>query len=455
MANIYVDSAAGSNTSPYSTWATAAATVALGIAVMVAGDTMYVANTHAESSASALSWTFPGTQTAPNRVICTDKTNTPPLSSDLVPASGSLTAGGGGTVTTTGASGITFGGGCVYVRGITFNVGTGTTGANLTLGSNTMVPFVFENCQFNLLTTAVSTLINTTMRGQITWNNCTVSFGNVSQKINNGALTGFRWQGAGSKITGTIFPTILIADPGTAGSGGWSDFDSVDFSAMGSGKTIVNLASGGQSLHTLRNCKLGAAVTVAGFALTAMQGRVFLINCDTSGTQTRNELWDAHGTLTTELTDIRSGGAADLFGNPYAWAITTTTLCNTQIPFDCYDISFPILSAQVGSLRTVTIAIMSNATLTNADIWPEVTYLGSGSPQGLMASGGLADPLAANNGGWPLDPGSTWVTTGVSGPVQQRMAVSFTPQLAGLHRVRVRIAKTSQTLRVDPLPQVA
>jgi hypothetical protein len=97
---------------------------------------------------------------------------------------------------------------------------------------------------------------------------------------------------------------------------------------------------------------------------------------------------------------------------------------------------------------------MSNATLTNADVWPEVEYLGSsGSPLGFVASGGLADPLATP-AYWALDATSVWVTTGVSGPVQQTLSVAFTPQLVGYVRVRIKVAKASQTLRIDPLLRI-
>lgn len=120
-------------------------------------------------------------------------------------------------------------------------------------------------------------------------------------------------------------------------------------------------------------------------------------------------------------------------------------------PFEAFELDLNIPVGQVGAARTATLYFMSNTVLTNADVWAEVVYMGNTTdPQGLIATNGLADPLAANNGGWPIDAASSWTTTGVASPVQQAMSVSFTPQIAGVCRVRVKIARPSQTLRIDP-----
>lgn len=70
MADIFVDSASVGALSPYSTWATAATTLAAAIPPAVAGDTIYVANTHSESTAADVFYTLPGTAASPNRILC-------------------------------------------------------------------------------------------------------------------------------------------------------------------------------------------------------------------------------------------------------------------------------------------------------------------------------------------------------------------------------------------------
>ena len=110
----------------------------------------------------------------------------------------------------------------------------------------------------------------------------------------------------------------------------------------------------------------------------------------------------------------------------------------------------------IGSSKTVTVyTVTDNVTLTDAEAWVEVEYLGtSGFPLGNFSDDRVADLVFGTPANQTSD-SSTWTTTGLATPVKQALAVSFTPQEKGWFRVRVMVAKASLTVYYDPLPAVA
>ena len=448
----YVDSAAVGTGTGLS-WTNACTKIAtvLGKAV-AAGDSIYVRNTHSETTAATVTWTFPGTTTSPNKVICADNTNSPPLSSDLSPASGSTTPGGGAVAAVTGASNLIIQGE-VYIRGLTMNLGSGSSSALFQTGpSGTAIKLSL--CKVTFLTTDATgnSGVNTIGgggNGAVDFENCLWTWGSTNQYFNMIGVGSVRFYGVGGATAGSV-PASLFKNA-SSGAGAVLTVEDMDLSASGSGKTLITQGNGSPTVM-LHNCKLGASVTVASGSAVPLSQRVDVINCDSGATNYRNERYDYAGTLTTDTVDIRSGGASD-GTTPIAHKVITTANANSTFPFECFDI-LEWWGTGIGSSHTISIPIMSNATLTNANIWPEVEYLGSASfPQGSVASGGLADPLATP-ANWATDSVSSWTTTGVSGPVKQTLSVSFTPQQAGPIRVRIKVAVASQTLRIDPLLQI-
>jgi hypothetical protein len=136
MANVYVRSAAtGAGTG--ADWANAYTTLAAAFAAKAAGDDFWVSEDHAETQASAMTLTPPGTAASPNRVICVNHAGSvPPVSADL-----RTTA----TVTTTGAFAITLGAGYAYFRGITLSGGSGAVPAGISASGDGAL--VFDTCK--------------------------------------------------------------------------------------------------------------------------------------------------------------------------------------------------------------------------------------------------------------------------------------------------------------------
>src|SRR5262245_57755290 len=136
MASYYVWSGAtGSNNG--SSWANAFTTLTTAFATEVAGDTLYVAHDHAESTAGAVTLTSSGTLASMTKVICVDRGGSvPPVAADR-----RATA----QVITTGANTMALNG-TVHYDGIIFNCGTGASAAPLTVGGTSSSNVRLDNC---------------------------------------------------------------------------------------------------------------------------------------------------------------------------------------------------------------------------------------------------------------------------------------------------------------------
>ena len=402
---------------------------------MAAGDTLYVGDNHAEVMTQAeTNISIPGTDAAPCRVICVNHSGSvPPVSADL-----RTTA-----TITNGAGAIGLFGANNYYAGIGFS--SSFAGSAMSFGTNSPSKHTYENCSFSL-TSASAQSINISAGPSVDWVNCTYNTGAAGDTLR--VLGGwFYWRNTPSAIGGGTLPTTLFSN--SAGVG--VVLDGVDLSALGSGKTLFASNGSLRTITNLVNCKLGASVTVAATPTSTNGSRVTMINCDSSGTTYRNEIYDYQGTLTTETTIVKTTPAGATDGTtPVSWKVVTTANSKRYNTFELMDI---VVWCAAGA-RTLTLeCITDNVILTNADLWAEVEYLGtSGFPLANKISSGTADQLAAgSNLGTST---ATWTTTGLTTPKPQNLSVSFTTQAAGYARVRVRVAKASLTVRVDPFPAV-
>jgi len=413
------------------TWATAYTTLTLAFASKAAGDVFFVAHDHAESTASAVTLTTPGTAIAPCFVYCVNRAGSvPPVSADL-----RTTA----TVSTTLASFIAFGLGVAYYYGIKFLAGSSTSLANLTLVSSSNSTNTFQSCAFTCNTTNASSRLNFNSSSgganiKVTCLDCTFSFGAVAQGFAT-SPSGSIVRVIGGSVTGATIPTTLVTSFDTM------EMIGVDLSALGSGKTLVAGAAGGARL-LLQDCKLGASVTVAATPSTPQQ-EVHLVRCDSGDTNYRQEKYLYTGTMTTETTIVRTGGASD-GTTPIAWKIVTTANSRWVMPFECPPRA--IWNDTTGS-RTVTIYGVwgGGAVPLNDDIWIEVFYLGtSGFPISSVATTTKADNLATGTN--TTSDSSTWGGS----TTKFKMSATFTANEKGPIYVTVKAAKVSSTFYVDP-----
>jgi hypothetical protein len=428
LASYYVYSgAAGAGTG--ADWANAFTTLDGAFSGKAAGDIFYVADDHAQTQASALTLTSPGTAAAPCFVYCVRRTggSVPPVSADL-----RTTA----TVTTTGANGITFGSQAVYSYGIIFRAGTGAV--TNTISGDTTATFVFEACSLRKLgTSGVASAITFAAAGcYTTLINTTLQFGNTADSIRIGGK--FVWRNTASAIAGATIPASGLFQINTQAGVGL--IEGVDLSALGSGTTLFRAGATPFSC-LVKDCKLGSSVTVAA-APTSTAFSAQLIRGDSGDTNYRTERYDYTGTLTTETTIVRTGGASD-GTTPISWKVITTANSERIYPFECFPIS--IWNETVGSSVTVTVECRGAAIPNLDEMWMDVEFLGtSGFPQGNFSTTGHANLLltgTANTSSSESWGGST---------SSFKLVASITPQEKGPITCYVKVAKASSTYYIDP-----
>lgn len=275
--------------------------------------------------------------------------------------------------------------------------------------------------------------------------NTTLTFAATTQSIKLQAGSLF-WRDTASALGGSTFPTTLFADAADT-LGALITLDGVDLSALGSGNTIFTGSYLGPVVATLKNCKLGSSVTVAGAPAAPGGPFVDLINSDSAATGYRQERYRYQGTLTTETTVVRTGGAND-GDTTISWKIVTTANAKRQSPFE----SFEIVRWFAAGAHTATFEVITdNVVLTNADLWVEAQYLGNSSyPISSLATTAPANQLTAGSN--LTTSSATWTTTGLTTPKPQSAQVSFTSDLDGYVRFVFKVAKASTTVRIDPSP---
>lgn len=437
MASCYVRSAAA-GTGDGSSWTNAYTTLAAAVASKAAGDTFYVSEDHAETQSTNMTVTAPGTTASPNLFVCVNHAGSVPP----VPADVRTTA----TCSTTGASSITFNG-CAYFYGILFSAGSGGNAESIIFGVNNGTQLFFDTCGIKINSSGSSHIYFGTSAGSPA-NLSKLQFKNTVFTL--GAGTDMRIRGAfvewfgGCSLAGSAVTTLFTGGADNALS--ILNIRDSDLSLLGSGKTLFG-AFGWATRVLLEKCKLGASVTVS--AQQTVSGCVVdIFNCDSGATQYRNERYTYAGNITTETVVIPSGGATD-GTTPFSHKIVTTANDNAQFPFE----SFPMgefYAGTTGISVSQTFELMTdNVVLQNTDAWVELEYLGSAAtPLGSVASSGPANPLSTGSN--LTTSSATWTTTGITTPKPQKITVSFTPQMVGMYRAVLKVAKASTTLWLSP-----
>lgn len=443
MANWYVRSGAA-GTASGADWTNAKLTLAATLTAAAAGDDVWVSEDHAESTVGAVALTSPGTESSPCRIACVNHSGTvPPVSADLR-TTGTITCTGNNTITISGTA---------YWEGLTITAGGTTDNANLVIGGSAARTQWFNKCKLALggsNTAARITIGNSGGNAQrVFLNNTTVSFASTSHKI---VLRGAEiiWENTSGAILGSV-PTTLIS-PSTTYNSHFVAIG-VDLSAAGSGKTLVDQSVDSTSRFFFQDCKYGSSVSIGSENSVGFGGTVVLsVNSDSADTTQRYYYSGYEGTVKSETTIVKSGGATD-GATPVSRKMVSLPNTRFYAPLKSGWIAF--WSDTTGS-KTASIAIVTdNVTLKDNEIWIEVEYLGtSGFPLGLSSNDVAARDRAADilNAGtnqttdatssWPSAPGT---------PVKQTLSTTFTTTGKGQYRARVCLAKASTTVYFDPL----
>jgi hypothetical protein len=410
------------------TWADAYVTLTAGLAGIGAGDTLWVAHDHAESTAGAVTLTGPGTVASPCRVLCVNRAGTvPPVAADLATTA---------TCSTTGASNLTLAG-YYYVEGIIFSAGDGANTAVLTITSSFAR---LKNCALRLGGNAGTLRITGASTARSILNNVTVQFAAVGQSIQNGGIC--TWRNTATAISGATIPTVLF----TGSPSGKLRLEGVDLSAVGSGKTLFGNVTNMCDVELI-NCKLEDDATKRS-AQTSTGHDVKLVRSSETGNY-KFERFNYLGDETTEITVIRTGGSSD-GTQGYSKKIVTTANAKPHNPFEALPIE--IWNDVEDVSRTVTVyGIWGGGAVPDDDeIWIDVDYMAHAtSPQFSTVSSGMATVLST-----PASVDASSETWG-GGTTDFQMSVDFTPAQKGPVQIRVRAGVASSTFYICAKPTIA
>lgn len=264
MADLYVNSVAGSGTAPYDTWAKGSTTLATAVTAAAAGDTIWVASDHSESAAAAKTFSSAGTLTNPLRIICVDRAGTN-SSSDLRTTAVVATTGGSASITFTPVAS-----GCTYVYGIKFTAGSSTGNSSIAIGTSTGPSlYRFEKCELNIGGSNASALLSVGQAGvnnpfDVEWIDVVPSFTNSSQSI---AVIGANlwWrnpQGGAAVAAGSAYPSTLFSSP-TNNRGVNVKLEGLDLNAWGN-RTVFPIVTTHQAKWMIKDCRLSSGATISG-----------------------------------------------------------------------------------------------------------------------------------------------------------------------------------------------
>ena len=407
-----------------------------------AGDTVYVSHASAATEAAAVPITSLGTAASPINIICVnDAGSVPPVHADLAT-----------TATETGNSiGTIAFAGYAYCYGLSF-IAPFNSGANdISFTSGSAWAWTMENCQLKLtgIHVAQNIIVGATGGGVrsnlLTLIGTSVEFGNVGQSVlmQGGQLL---WESKSAAITGATFPTALFTTGGTAV--GAVTISGVDLSALGSGKSLVTVSGDTFTSFVFENCKLGASVGITTGANVGTGGiTVDLINCDSADTNYRYQRHEYHGNIYQEATTVRTGGATD-GTTPFSRKMVSSPDARFYWPLAAKCVEY--WNETLGAITITVEVVTDNVTLTDADAWLEIEYLGTtGFPLSVFASDRAGSILST-----PANQTTStvaWNTSLLTTPVKQKFEVTFTPAEKGLIKARVMLAKASTTLYFDPL----
>lgn len=447
MAILYVNDG-GSNTSPFDTWAKAATTLkaALDDAACVAGSTVYVDSTHAETDAASKYLTNSGTNLAPIIIISVDATGSPEP-----PTTGDYLAGA--SIAPTGTSNdIVFytharSYGVDYISPDQFFGQADTTWSwfDCTVGlstnsSNDKMQFQYDDSRWH-------------------FDGCTFTFANSGQGLQIGGGSSVRIKNC--DLTGTATTQFISNSDYTRGTN--LEIDNCDFSAMSASSpeifaTMPHNSGGPGSSFRVSNCLLKAGCVITSDTL------------DTEGT-----LLEAYNCSSTTDDDATFAYHANPFGtaqndtanyldatNAFSHAVT----CNASAVPAFNAMRFMLGEVYAAAGATIGVKGVIDTTIPkNDELWIEVIYppvTAGNSSRRLRAT-----TLLGHNSevGWPdltaanadvATDTQTWTSPDVATDVDFQVNIDLsstgdvtTDSGAGVVQVWVNFAKASTTCYVD------
>lgn len=421
-------------------WAGADATLLGSLAgAMVAGDRLFMSNLLNDTvSATARTFTFPGTPNAPVQLYSVPDGVSPPSA-----------VSNGATITSTGSGGNVLLYGSFVAHGLTVAVGSGSAAATLSLGTSTSVDViqVYNDSVLQINTTASSGLINVgssagtnNARSRFIFNNVDIKFTGSLQSL--AIYQELNWRGG--SYTSVHGSQSYLFRCGSSGRGSFISIDGVDFTNISPGADIFSGANC-TGRATIRNSllppnwtgQLVQGVIDPGFRAT-------MHNCDSGATRIRMNVAAFSGTIRSDTGVLKQNGAVDS-GVSYSWRMETNANPTPgMIGLESEEQFFVIPST--GAPLTFTIDVLTDGvTLTDADVWVEVQECGA--PKSTFYRSRVV-PLGAPKA--IASSTAAWAAASMVAPRPQRLSLTFTPQTAGGALWKITLARPNTVMYVDP-----
>lgn len=445
MANWYVRSAGtasgargacgwnASNAANGTIYATVAACLAASPAP-AAGDIICVADDHQETTAGGLTYTLPGTLSAPNYILSCDYTAAAPQNALYAQSASSGSINASSTIIFAGS---------LFAYGLVLEASAGWTIANandnhqaytacnfVTTGSGTGPRFTVGTA-----TTADAVIV--------TFTGCNWTFANAAQgiRLENGRIS---ITGGSIGASGTAITNVFLGGSGLA----FVECRGVDLSAV-TGAIVADY----DAVHLFQfiNCKPPSSVTWNA-ASAASHPRVDTFDCDSAGTNYVSGRFSGNGLHQIDTTHYRTGGCS-IEGTPLGWNVTTpASLTSWVFPFESQPLC--VMCDSTGS-HSVSLYLLGPSGLNNDDVWIEVIYNGSSSSSiGTVDTSTTKSNVTAANAALTTDPAGTasWnSTSGITGPTAYKITTgTLSIAQKGIIQVRLKVAKPGLTIYVDP-----
>jgi hypothetical protein len=446
--------------SGYSAWANPFSRIGNALASTfggVAGNTLFVANTHTNDNSAAQTWPVVGSLSNLIKVLCVN------IAGAMPPTAADLTTGALEGQTTGASNGINISTTGLYAHGIEFRTTSINTAGGVAL-SNVLVAAggavqIFKNCRFTTGSTSASMRWNFGgVGGYAEFEDCQVGINNVGQAAIQ--ITGplkLVWRNpsgiAGvTAVTGGAPPQGYLFSLAAPVQGCEILVEGIDLSSINANPINPTSQLGGQNI-VFKDClfRSGTAPYICGSPIGPV---VDYIRSD-SGPTNYNHMRGAYqGQLFTETSVVRSGGLV-LEGMPISWKIVTTANDTWITPFVTPRIA--INNTVTGSSKTVTVygTIHTASLPNNDDIWIDVCYLGSASSTLGSIKNSTKATLLSANAALTFD-GSTWGGggSGAGWSPFKIVATLTSPNIAqaGSIYVVIKAAKPSTTFYIDPQP---
>lgn len=447
MAIIYVRSTTGSDSNDGLTWATAKKYIQAGIDAAGVGGVVYVSQAHIDYVSGDTRLLY-GPTDGFVAVICVNDSAEPPTSvATTAVIRSNYTSSSDLNVVVSGN---------IYMYGVTLDAQTKC----VSFGGESYVSTIYRQTNVKLINCSVKSVTGVNLAGSGTPSGASseyhVQVDLIHTPVDIGAgkqiklykSSTLNWYDTPSAVTGTSYPSALVTLNGN------SSFNAsgVDFSNV----TGAIVLATGLGSATLENCRLGTSIAnavSASFTSVSRPEEARLTNCDSTDTNWKSFVAKPGGTIASDSTVYRSGGASD-GTTPISWLMTgTSTSALIGEPFPLYSDEITFWNETIGAPITVTAELTSDtAGLTNAQVWMETEVLGtSGYPVSTwhttQRGAGLSEPHPLMTA--TALPASTAAWTGAKA-YRYKITATVTPQEKGPVRVRFAVASAGLAVYVDP-----